>query len=92
MPKPDAPLDRGQVRVLVEGRLLPEAVSIAALHESCDNVLRTDWEIATTAGFLRRFSTEIAYTDVPDSACLNANAICSSEKCFFPIRKTQPFW
>jgi len=26
------------------------------------------------------------------SACLKANAICSSEKCFFPIRKTHPFW
>jgi hypothetical protein len=33
-----------------------------------------------------------AATEVPDSACLNANAICSSEKFFFPIRKTHPFW
>ncbi len=24
---------------------------------------------------------------MPDSACLNANAICSSVKCFFPIQK-----
>jgi hypothetical protein len=31
-------------------------------------------------------------TDVPDSACRRANAICSSVKCFFPIEKTHPFW
>ena len=30
----------------------------------------------------------ISATDVPDSACLNASAICSSVTCFFPIRKT----
>jgi hypothetical protein len=29
----------------------------------------------------------ISATEVPDSACLNANAICSSVKCFFPIQK-----
>ncbi|MFM8709597.1 MAG: SDR family NAD(P)-dependent oxidoreductase [Planctomycetia bacterium] len=34
----------------------------------------------------------ISATEVPDSACRSANAICSSEKCFFPIRKTHPFW
>jgi hypothetical protein len=34
----------------------------------------------------------ITATEVPDSACLKANAICSSEKFFFPIQKTHPFW
>jgi len=34
----------------------------------------------------------VSATEVPDSACLKANAICSSEKCFFPNRKTHPFW
>ena len=34
----------------------------------------------------------ISATDVPDSACRSANAICSSVKWFYPIRKTHPFW
>ena len=34
----------------------------------------------------------ISATDVPDSACLNSNAICSSVKCFVPIRKNGPPW
>jgi hypothetical protein len=33
-----------------------------------------------------------AFFAVPDSARLNANAICSSVKCFFLIQKTHPFW
>ena len=59
---------------------------IHIVDSACRQVTKSN----TKLGPLTPSSRIISATEVPDSACVNANALCLSVKRFFPIRKNHP--